>query len=68
MCSLKYKQQLNCFGTMHTLVFTHHLVLRMYMYFSACIGDVVSSFHTGLSYEVAEVGLLQTRRVPTQRL
>ena len=31
-------------------------------------GDEVSSFHTGLSYEVSEVGLLQTRRVPAERL
>jgi GTP-binding protein LepA len=31
-------------------------------------GDAVSSSHTGLSYEVAEVGLLQIKRVPTDRL
>ncbi|CAI8034512.1 Translation factor GUF1, mitochondrial [Geodia barretti] len=32
------------------------------------VGDEVSSYHTGLSYEVAEVGLLQTKRVPIPRL
>ena len=31
-------------------------------------GDKVTSSHTGLSYEVAEVGLLQIRKVPTHKL
>jgi translation elongation factor EF-4 len=35
---------------------------------SVGVGDEVSSLHTGLNYEVAEVGILQTKRVSMQRL
>ncbi len=32
------------------------------------LGDVVQSAHTGLSYEVAEVGILQTKEVKSYSL
>ncbi len=33
-----------------------------------CIGDEVTSSNTGISYEVAELGLLQTKQIPQERL
>ena len=59
----------------YELSIEHACVILVYMYGYVCIyvhahssGDAVSSSHTGLSYEVAEVGLLQIKRVPTDRL
>ena len=50
--------------------FMLHIQLCYIVCVCVCVvaGDEVSSSQTGLSYDVAEVGILQTKRVPTPRL